>query len=107
MTMQTKSVSRKNSAEPGELIVKILKRSMTLLVMLSLVLATAPVGSAYQTDESAVPAPIQPAQQSPEQLQQLVAPIALYPGCVGCADPGCLDIARRSCGSRSLDAAAS
>ncbi len=58
---------------------KILKRSVTLLVMLSLVLATAPVGSAYQTDESAVPAPIQPAQQSPEQLQQLVAPIALYP----------------------------
>jgi hypothetical protein len=43
------------------------------------VLATAPEGFAYQTDQSAAPPPAQAAQQTPEQLQQLVAPIALYP----------------------------
>src|SRR6202140_977553 len=67
------------SAEPGEFIMKLLKQSLALLVTLSLVLATAPGGFAYQTDESAAPAPVQPTQQTPEQLQQLVAPIALYP----------------------------
>jgi hypothetical protein len=67
------------SAEPGELIMKLLKQSLALLVTLSLVLATVPGGFAYQTDESAAPVPVQPTQQTPEQLQQLVAPIALYP----------------------------
>ena len=36
-------------------------------------------GFAYQTDASISQPPPQAAQQSPEQLQQLVAPIALYP----------------------------
>ena len=56
-----------------------LKRSVALLLSVSLVLATAPGGFAYQTDQSAAPPPPQAAQQTPEQLQQLVAPIALYP----------------------------
>jgi uncharacterized membrane protein YgcG len=58
---------------------KLVRQSLALLVTLSLVLATVPGGYAYQTDESAAPVPVQPAQQTPEQLQQLVAPIALYP----------------------------
>jgi hypothetical protein len=43
------------------------------------VLASAPEAFAYQTDQSAAPPPTQAAQQTPQQLQQLVAPIALYP----------------------------
>ena len=58
----------------------LLKRSVALLLSVSLVLATAPGGFAYQTDQSAAPPPPpEAAQQTPEQLQQLVAPIALYP----------------------------
>ena len=56
----------------------LLKRSVALLLSLSLVLATAPEGFAYSTDQSVAPPP-QAAQQTSEQLQQLVAPIALYP----------------------------
>jgi hypothetical protein len=44
-----------------------------------LVLASMPVGLAYPTGVSSSQQPPQAAQQSPEQLQQLVAPIALYP----------------------------
>src|SRR5260370_20458543 len=79
MKVQIKSASPKKSADLGEFIVKSLKQSLALLVIFSLVLATAPGGFAHQTDESGASAPIQPAQQTPEQLQQLVAPIALYP----------------------------
>ena len=57
----------------------VLKRGVALILSGSLVLATAPGGFAYQTDQSAAPPPPQAAQQTPEQLQQLVAPIALYP----------------------------
>jgi hypothetical protein len=56
-----------------------LKRSVALLLCGSLVVATAPGGFASQTGQSAAPPPPQAAQQTPEQLQQLVAPIALYP----------------------------
>jgi hypothetical protein len=64
----------------------LLKRSVALLLSCSLVLASASEGFAYPTnqsaappDQSAAPPPAQAAQQTPEQLQQLVAPIALYP----------------------------
>jgi hypothetical protein len=57
----------------------LLKRSLTLILSGSLVLATTPGGFAAQTDQSAPPPPAQAAKQTPEQLQQLVAPIALYP----------------------------
>ena len=66
-------------AEHGEFIMTLLKRGVALILSGSLVLATAPGGFAYQTDQSAAPPPPQAAQQTPEQLQQLVAPIALYP----------------------------
>src|SRR5580700_6053142 len=79
MKPQIKSASPKKSAEPGEFIMKLPRQSLAVLVILSLVLATAPGGFAYQTDESTASAPVQPTQQTPEQLQQLVAPIALYP----------------------------
>src|SRR5260370_33413142 len=65
---------------------KILKQSLSLLLSCCLVLASAPVGFAAQTEQSTAPPPVQTApppvqasQQTPEQLQQLVAPIALYP----------------------------
>jgi hypothetical protein len=57
----------------------LLKRSVALLLSGSLVLATTPGGFASQTDQSAAPPTAQAAKQTPEQLQQLVAPIALYP----------------------------
>jgi len=59
-----------------------LKRIVALLLSTSLMLATAPGAFASQTDPSAAPPPPPPpqaAKQTPEQLQQLVAPIALYP----------------------------
>src|SRR2546428_4582418 len=63
----------------GELIVKFLKQSLSLFLSCCLVLATAPAGFADQADQSTSQPPVQAAQQTPAQLQQLVAPIALYP----------------------------
>jgi Protein of unknown function (DUF3300) len=59
--------------------VKFLKQSLSLFLSCCLVLATAPGGFAVPADQSAAQPPVQAAQQTPEQLQQLVAPIALYP----------------------------
>jgi hypothetical protein len=64
--------------------VKLIKQSLSLFLSCCLVFATAPGGFAAQADQSAAPSPaqatpVQAAQQTPEQLQQLVAPIALYP----------------------------
>ena len=61
-----------------------IKESFSLFLSFCLVLATAPGGFAAQADQSAPSspaqaAPVQPAQLTAEQLQQLVAPIALYP----------------------------
>ena len=55
--------------------ITLLKRSVALLLSGSLVLVSAPGAFAYQTDQSAAPPPAQAAQQTPEQLQQLVAPM--------------------------------
>jgi len=55
----------------------LLKKSFSLLLSCLLFVSTAPGGFAAQAEQSA--APVQAAQQTPEQLQQLVAPIALYP----------------------------
>src|ERR1700682_5735952 len=66
------------SAE-GELIVKLLKQSLSLFLSWCLLLTTAPGALAAQADQSLPQPPVQAAQQTPEQLQQLVAPIALYP----------------------------
>ncbi|MGO9435792.1 MAG: DUF3300 domain-containing protein, partial [Terracidiphilus sp.] len=57
---------------------KFLEQSLSLFLSCCLVLVTAPGGFA-QPDESAAQTPVQAAKQTPEQLQQLVAPIALYP----------------------------
>jgi hypothetical protein len=54
--------------------VKFMKQSLSLLLTCCLVLATGPEGFA-QADQP----PVQAAPETPEQLQQLVAPIALYP----------------------------
>ena len=74
------------STAEGESTVKFIKQSLSLFLSCCLVLASAPVGFAAQTEQSTAPPPVQTApppvqaaQQTPEQLQQLVAPIALYP----------------------------
>src|SRR5882762_387766 len=56
---------------------KYLQLGTALLLSWCLLLVGAGEGFAY--DEGASSAPAQAVQQSPEQLQQLVAPIALYP----------------------------
>ena len=58
---------------------KLLKQSLSLFLSCCLVSVTAPAGFAPQPDESAAQTPVQAAKLTPEQLQQLVAPIALYP----------------------------
>lgn len=58
---------------------KLLKRTLASSLSFLLLLATIPAGFAYQTDQSAPAPPPDAAPQTPEQLQQLVAPIALYP----------------------------
>src|SRR6266478_750904 len=62
----------------GGAIMNFIKHSFSLFLSCCLLLTTAPGAFADQTDQSA-PAPVVSAQQSPAQLQQLVAPIALYP----------------------------
>jgi Protein of unknown function (DUF3300) len=57
--------------------VKFIKQSLSLF--LSYCLVTAPGGFAAQAGQPATQPPVQAAKQTPEQLQQLVAPIALYP----------------------------
>jgi hypothetical protein len=59
--------------------VKFLKQSLSLILSSCVLLTTAPGAFAYQADQSTSPPPVQAAQQTPAQLQQLVAPIALYP----------------------------
>src|ERR1700722_5885632 len=57
---------------------KVGQQVIALFLSWCLIIAGALDGLAYQTDPSASQPP-QAARQSPEQLQQLVAPIALYP----------------------------
>src|SRR5258708_37987135 len=58
---------------------KLLQQGMALFLSWSLVLVGVPDGFAYQTDAAIAQPPPQATQQSSEQLQELVAPIALYP----------------------------
>ncbi len=58
---------------------RLLQQGTTLLLTLCLVLMGVRDGVAYQSAASIPPSPPQAAQQRPEQLQQLAAPIALYP----------------------------
>src|SRR6266436_9159362 len=61
-----------------EEVMKVIHQGTALFLCGCLVLFGVREGFAFQTDQS-VSQPPQAAQQSPEQLQQLVAPIALYP----------------------------
>src|SRR5258708_15102120 len=56
-----------------------LKQSLSLFLSGCLLLTTAPGAFADQAPQSEASPPVQAAQQTPAQLQQLVAPIALYP----------------------------
>jgi len=58
---------------------KLFQQSMALFLSWSLILVGVRDGFAYQADPSVSQTPPQAAQQSSEQLQELVAPIALYP----------------------------
>jgi uncharacterized membrane protein YgcG len=58
---------------------KLLKQALTLLLCFSLVQFTAQAESYGPTSQSNEQSPPPQAQQSPEELRQLVAPIALYP----------------------------
>jgi Protein of unknown function (DUF3300) len=58
---------------------KLFQHGMAVSLCGCLILASMPDGLAYQTGAPSSQQPPQAAQQSPEQLQQLVAPIALYP----------------------------
>src|SRR5882672_737993 len=65
-------------AASGELIVMLLKQTLSLFLSGCLLLTSAPGAFADQADQSEAPQPVQEAPQTPAQLQQLVAPIALY-----------------------------
>ena len=58
---------------------KLSKQVLTLLLCCLLVRFTAQAESFGPTGQSSEQAPMPPVQQSPQELQQLVAPIALYP----------------------------
>ena len=63
----------------GEWIVKLLKQCLSFVLSSYLLSTTVPVGLADDGVQPESQTPVQAAQQTPEQLQQLVAPIALYP----------------------------
>src|SRR5260221_4408140 len=64
---------------PGELIMNRLKQSLSFLLSFCLVLTTAPRALAYQADQTSAQVPLHTAKEAAAQLQQLEAPIALYP----------------------------
>jgi hypothetical protein len=55
------------------------KQMLATVLSGSLLIASAPAGFADQTNQSTNQSPISVVKQTPQQLQQLVAPIALYP----------------------------
>ena len=57
----------------------LLNQSLALLLVVALFVTNAPAGFASQSDPPAASVSVRAAQQTPEQLQQLVAPVALYP----------------------------
>src|SRR6266700_2132277 len=61
------------------MVVKFLKQCLSFVLSSYLLSTTLPAGFADQGAEPASQTPVQAAQQTPEQIQQLVAPIALYP----------------------------
>ena len=59
--------------------VKSIKQGLSLVLSCGLIFAAAPEVASAQAGQPAAQAPVQPAQKTPEQLEQMVAPIALYP----------------------------
>jgi hypothetical protein len=57
----------------------LLKQVLSVFLSSYIALATFPEGLAYAADETTSPTPVVSAQPSAQELQQLVAPIALYP----------------------------
>jgi len=84
---------------------KLSKQVLTLLLCLSLLRFTAQAESSVLWVNPNDQLPTRPAQQSPQELQQLVAPIALYPERARCTDSSLLPLiqpklSRRTAGSR-------
>src|SRR6266403_5284697 len=96
--MYRKILANAQPERPGELTMKLFKQYLAFFLSATLVLATSSNGFAqavqsttpgstsppstaplFTAPASTTPAPVQAAQETPEQLQQLVAPIALYP----------------------------
>jgi hypothetical protein len=75
----TEPVSAGVNVTLGEFVMNRPKQKAQRLLASCIVLTMVPGGLAYQSDQSTSPATVQAAKQAPEQLQQLVAPIALYP----------------------------
>ena len=65
---------------------KFAKQCLSFVLSSWLLATTVPAGFADQSTQSASQIPVQAAQQTPEQLQQLVAPIALVSRCPGSSD---------------------
>ena len=58
---------------------KFIKQSLSIVLAWCLVLTTAPPSFAEQENQPACQTPVTSAKQTPDQLDQLVAPIAFYP----------------------------
>jgi hypothetical protein len=69
----------RNKSLKEKFAMRFFQQGMSLILSWSLILVGLGEGLAFQTDASIAQAPPQAAQQSAEQLQQLVALIALYP----------------------------
>jgi len=59
--------------------VKFIKQFVSIVLSGGIVLTSVSTGFAYQSDQSPTPAPVVAAKETAAQLQQIVAPIALYP----------------------------
>jgi hypothetical protein len=78
------------------------KRILVMVLSGSLLLATAPAGFADQANQLTDQSPTPVVKQTPEQLQQLVAPIALYPDELVAEVVAAATYPTRGCGSGPL-----
>jgi len=83
---------------------KRLNQSLSVLISFCLLLITGPAALAYQSDQPSTQMPVQAAKQTPAQLQQLVAPIALYPDALVAQILAASTLSRSGRGSRSVAA---
>ncbi len=83
---------------------KFLRQVLIVLLCCLLVQFTARAESYGASGQSSDQAPAPPVKQPPQQLQQLVAPIALYPDGFGGANSGRFHVSNADCRGGALDA---